>query len=48
MTTREDIQLAMDRFHYSGRHLRKRIRKFQRRVGPVIRQLERATKGSPE
>jgi len=43
LTDPESIHLALARFKFMGRHLRKRIRKHQRRVGPLIKRLDTAS-----
>lgn len=42
MTERERVKDALARYRFMSRHLRKRMRKFNRRVGPLIKRIERA------
>lgn len=39
---RESSDLAVAKFRYLQRHLRKKVRKFQRRVDPLIKRINRA------
>ena len=42
MITFSQATIEAERFKFQHRHFMKRIRKFQRRVGPLIRRIERA------